>query len=162
MNRRVTVFLLIGFVGGFLLLSVAAISFAIGKRHSVLKAGAAPKLKMQSVDRTLAPKPIHRTRSVPFPVYGPPGDPLVTNLSEIAPVQTIQEMRLRAETYERLQKQYLDAQVALQQEQNRQIQLQAEREKWKQIETDMKGPVCRAHREEYCLSCWSVNSGFSK
>ena len=166
MNRRVAVFLLIGFLGVFLLLTAAAISFAIGTRHGAKKSGTTPKLRTEVVDRMVVRKPARATRSRPVshPVFEEdfPNTVDVTNWSEIAPTQTIQEMRLRAETYERLQRQYLDAQVALQQERNRQIQLQNERDMWKQIETNSKGPICRLHREEYCLSCWSVNSGFSK
>src|SRR5688500_17540826 len=115
MNRRVTVYLLIGFVGCFLLLSVAAISFAIGTSQGAKKLGTTPKLRTEVVDRTFVRKPARPTRSRPVnqPVFEEdfPNTVDVTNWSEIAPVQTMQEMRLRAETYERLQRQYLDAQV---------------------------------------------------
>src|SRR5690349_15865933 len=102
MNRRVAVFLVAGFVGVFLLLAVSAVSFIIGAGHRGKSAGPAPKLKNESADRTLARKPVNRTRSRPIaqPVIEEdfPNSIDVTNWSQIAPVQTIEEMRLRAET----------------------------------------------------------------
>ena len=70
------------------------------------------------------------------------------------PVVTLQEMQLRAQMYERLHRQYWDAQIALQQERNRQINLQNEQQQWKRMSAPLlESPPCRPHRVRFCVDC---------
>jgi hypothetical protein len=159
MNRRVALLLLVGLSGLSVLLLVAILGFAVGSKQTSTPPQTSTKQRSPIV-YPAARKHIRPARIVPEEDFSG----LATDASSFgakAP-ENLREMQLRAETYERLQRQYLESQTALQRERTRQLELQNQREFWKRIDAESKGPVCRRHREEYCLSCWTVSSGFAK